>query len=127
MLRTLFLIINISLLTFYSCTSDNVISGLTGSIDYGLVNCSLDQSFWEYTPYNGTLYLINKDSINTATYDYKLLSDSTQVTDGNFTIALEPGHYYVFITEYRAFNYNTEVTIYLNQLTEKHFTFHSCI
>jgi hypothetical protein len=127
MIRTLFFILSLSFLTFCGCTSDNVNSGLTGSINYGLVNCSLDQSFWEYTPYNGTLYLINKDSINTSIYDYKTLSDSTQVTDGSFTIALEPGHYYVFITEYQSFNYNTEITIYLNQLAEKHFNFHSCI
>jgi hypothetical protein len=117
----------ISLTIFHSCSNDNIQSGVKGHIEFGEVNCNLDQSFWEYQNYTGTVYAINKDSIQFISGNYQSHSDSTQAFDGDFTIGLEPGHYYIYIAEYQIFGYNTEIIVQLNQVTEKDFRWHKCI
>ncbi|SRR6056297_2630876 len=109
-----------------ACTDDNIDSGIKGYIEYGEVDCSLDQSFWTYHPYNGTVYVIPKDSVSGFTGNYIQAADSAYATDGEFILGLEPGHYYVFIEEYQVFNSRNEVTVYLNQTAKPDYSFYSC-
>ena len=121
----LFLILMI-LITNIGCKDDNIDSGIKGYVEYGEVDCSLDQSFWTYHPYNGTVYVISADSVGAATGNYIEAADSTQATDGEFVIGLTPGHYHVFIEEYQVFNSRNEVTVYLNQTAKPDYSFYSC-
>jgi hypothetical protein len=124
--KFILLLILMILITNIGCKDDNIDSGIQGYIEYGEVDCSLDRSFWTYYPYNGTIYVISEDSVSGSTGNYIEVSDSTQATDGEFVIGLDPGHYYVFIEEYQVFNSNNEITVYLNQTAKPDFYFYSC-
>ena len=111
----------------FACSSDNIQSGVKGHIEFSEADCALDQSFWQYNAYNGIVYAIHKDSVNSAAGNYRSLADSVQAINGNFTIGLNPGYYYIFIEEYQAFNNNTEIMVQLNQVTTKEFRWHKCM
>ncbi|MEA1873071.1 MAG: hypothetical protein U9N51_01410 [Bacteroidota bacterium] len=117
----------ISLAILFSCSSDNIQSGIKGHIEFAEADCNMDQSFWLYNAYNGMVYAIHKDSVNSTTGNYTTFADSVQATNGDFTIGLDPGYYYVFIEAYQAFNTNTEVMVQLNQVTNKEFRWYKCI
>ncbi|MFP4664202.1 MAG: hypothetical protein ACLFM1_07210 [Bacteroidales bacterium] len=117
----------ITLLIFgASCSDDNIDSGIKGYVEYGEVDCSLDQVFWNYEPYNGMVYVINTDSVSSNTGNYKAASDSAMAEEGEFIIGVKPGHYHVFIEEYQVLNSSNEVTVYLNQTANPDFSFYTC-
>ena len=126
-MKPLLLFIPILLLFLFSCSSDNYTSGIKGKIEFAEVDCSIDQSFWQYENYNGMVYAIPKDSVSSGSGNYMQYADSSRASNGEFTIGLTPGYYYIFIEEYQAFNLNTEVVVYLNQVTEKEFRFYKCL
>jgi uncharacterized membrane protein len=117
----------ISLAILFACSSDNIQSGVKGHIEFAEADCSMDQSFWLYNDYNGMVYAIHKDSVNFSAGNYTEYADSAQAINGNFTIGLNPGYYYIFIEEYQVFNTNTEVMVQLNQVTNKEFRWHKCM
>lgn len=116
----------IMLISFFSCTSDNFTSGVKGHIEFTAVDCTLNQTFWEYDNYNGMVYVVPKDSVN-GTFGNYIPMDSVQAINGDFSIGLNPGYYYIFIEEYQTFNINNEIVVNLNQVTQKDFRFHKCI
>jgi len=116
-----------SLAMLFACSSDNIQSGIKGYIEFSEADCALDQSFWQYNAYNGIVYAIHKDSVNSAAGNFTSLADSAQAINGNFTIGLSPGYYYIFIEAYQAFNTNTEIMVQLNQVTNKEFRWHKCM
>lgn len=117
----------ISLAMLFACSSDNIQSGVKGYIEFAEADCNMDQSFWIYNAYNGMVYAIHKDSVNSIAGNYKAHADSAQVINGDFTIGLNPGYYYLFIDEYQVFNTNTEVMVQLNQVTDKEFRWYKCM
>ncbi len=127
MKRIILILFFISLAILFSCSSDNIQSGVKGHIEFAEADCALDQSFWQYNAYNGMVYAIHKDSVSYAVGNYTALADSAQVINGNFTIGLNPGYYYIFIKAYQVFNTNTEVVVQLNQITNKEFRWYKCM
>lgn len=124
----------ISLIVFFvlllpACKSDNVNSGARGVVHYVEVNCNLDESFWEYNNYNGTLYFIVKDSANNyiSVEDKIAHSDSVTAIDGEYTLSLQPAVYYSFIREAPYTSESNSIQVNLNQVTEKDFWFRKCV
>ncbi|MGC9331493.1 MAG: hypothetical protein ACP5DZ_06410 [Bacteroidales bacterium] len=109
-----------------SCSDDNIDSGIKGYIEFGEVNCNIPREFWTFQPYNGTVFAIPYDSVSGyGTYSY--IADSTEATNGEFTIGLKPGHYYIIIEDYQYFNDNNHIIVHLNQVSEPDFQFHKCL
>jgi hypothetical protein len=131
MLRIAILTITIILTIIgVSCKSDNISAGIKGNLNYGEGNCSLDQSFWYYTPYNGYIYFIDetiKDTISTSYNSIILYADSCLCTNGSFVTALNPGNYFLFIKEYPTFGNNQKFTVFYNQITENDFYIYRCM
>jgi hypothetical protein len=109
-----------------SCTDDNIDSGIKGYIEYGEVNCDLPREFWTFHPYNGTVYAVPYDSVS-GYGNYTAISDSTQATNGEFTIGLSPGHYYIITEDYQYFTNDNHVVVHLNQVSDPDFQFHKCL
>lgn len=123
-MKNIFLIIILTVL--FSCTEDNIDSGLSGYIEFAEVDCDLDESFWNLKPYNGKVYILHEDSLGSSSHNYLKKSDSTQAEEGEFSIGLDPGNYYIFIKEYQIFSDNNKVTVNLNQVSKPDFYFHTC-
>ena len=117
-------------ITCISCKNDNISAGIKGNLNYGEGNCSLDQSFWYYNPYNGYVYFIDetvKDTITISSNTINLYADSCICTNGSFVTSLSPGNYYLFIKEYPTFGINQKFTVFYNQITENDFYIYRCI
>ncbi|MEA3449072.1 MAG: hypothetical protein U9Q98_11605 [Bacteroidota bacterium] len=109
-----------------SCTDDNIDSGIKGYIEFGEVNCHIAREFWTFQPYNGMVYAVPYDSVS-GYGSYTSISDSVQANDGEFTLGLSPGHYYIFIEPYQIFNEQNHIVVYLNQISEPDLQFYKCI
>ncbi|MGM0648885.1 MAG: hypothetical protein ACQES1_00090 [Bacteroidota bacterium] len=121
-------IVFLTMLMFHvhSCTDDNIDSGVKGYIEFAEVDCDTPSEFWNYQPYNGKVYAVPYDSVS-GYGNYTNISDSTEAEDGEFTIGLSPGHYYIYIEEHQQFNDDNHIVVYLNQVTEPDLRFHKCI
>ena len=116
-----------------SCKEDNISAGAKGMIEKGEGSCAppIDFSSRYYSSYTGVAYFVETvylDSLNTTSLEVlKHSSDSVEIKNGQYTLALEPGTYSVFLKEpeYSAV-YNNKITVYYEKVTEQDFKFWHC-
>ncbi|GAB4291855.1 MAG: hypothetical protein Kow0068_17130 [Marinilabiliales bacterium] len=120
-------------ITISSCKEKEEHGGAKGTIQVGEGSCAqpIDYSTRYYYNYNGYAYFIPaayQDSLTSISIEeLKHNSDSTSVANGEFTIALDPGTYMVYLQEskYSAV-YDNKITIFFEKVTEQDFKFWHC-
>lgn len=128
----IFLSISIILIYSSSCKSDNIKAGAKGNIQVGEGPCTqpIDYTSRYYYNYSGMVYFVEKaslDSIGGGSFNNLLKSsDSTEVENGSFTAALEPGTFYVLLKDRSYTGQNNVITIYYERITEQDFQYWKC-
>jgi len=129
-----FLFIIIGCIFLFSCKDDNINAGAKGTIEFGEGSCMppIDFSSRIYLSYTGMAYFIETvylDSLSSGISldQLKASSDSAEVANGKFVLALEPGTYSIFLKEphYSAV-YDNNITVYLDKVTEQDYKFWHC-
>ncbi|PLX09511.1 MAG: hypothetical protein C0596_02980 [Marinilabiliales bacterium] len=113
-----------------ACTTNSLKSGIQGNLQYGEGSCLFDPSFRTYYPYSGYIYFINSvtaDTSSSSIYDLLDNADSVMCNNGNFSLKLDVGTYYLCIREYPYLRDDNYFTVQPNQTTEQDFYIFKCI
>lgn len=107
--------------------------GAKGLIECGEGSCAspVDYSSRYYTKYNGMAFFFSSslmDSLSVMTFqEVKEMSDSTQVSNGKFSIGLDPGTYTIYLKEqYYTPVYDNTIIVYYEKVTEQEYKFWNC-
>jgi hypothetical protein len=128
--KIIILIIISAFMIMISCETNSIKSGITGTLQYGEGNCSLDQSFRTYNSYSGYIHFVNtavKDTFSGPVNKLLDISDSTIASIGDFKMKLEPGNYYLCIRSYPVLNSENLFIVQPNQTTEQNFWIYKCM
>lgn len=123
----------LTMLFLFSCRDDTVEAGAKGKIEIGDGSCAqpIDYSSRVYFAYTGKAYFVQKtalDSLGAGSLPaLKHSSDSTDVSNGKYTVGISPGNYYLLLEDpgYGSVGENL-ITIYYERVTEQDFKFWKC-
>lgn len=125
----------ILLLSFFisSCTDNRAPSGIHGTVLYGQGDCTspVDPNNRVYSEYSGKVWVVEKsviDTMNIIQFD-STKSDylSADATEGQFSLLVPPGTYYVIIDTLFYISSENLITLEPDDLLEREFKFYRCL
>jgi hypothetical protein len=115
-----------------SCTDDRAPSGISSMIYYAEGDCMppVNENSRNYKPYSGKVWIIEKSMADTLSVFLNDSSNSkihfTTATEGNFSLLVAPGSYYIMPDTMFYISEENLVTIHPDDLIIKDFKFFKC-
>ena len=129
-----FLLLALCLFIIVGCNKDNItiFTGIIGTVEYGQGDCmpKRNPEFIEYTGYNGMVYFIVKedlDSLGNGNYN-KLKSNSISVKmkNGKLSVELPVGTYLIETEDVYMYSAENTIIIKSGEVIHQDFRFFKC-
>lgn len=131
-MRNVFFIIVILAISM-SCIDNRAPSGISGTVLYGEGDCMppVNENNREYDLYNGKVWIINENVIDTSNYiqfdSTNAMMLTTIAKEGSFSILVPPGSYYIMVDSLFYISPENVVSLKPDDLIKKEFRFYKCL